>query len=636
MAKKINSLLKGVAITGATIGGASILNDSTLAYAQEVEDVTLTNNSGEIFVENETVAPVEQTFVQEQVEQPAEPIQEVPSQPTQQVVELLATPVPLEGEPQAELSQQTIQESNDVALQAGSENLDSTTEQVNSVEMTDEEIYASTSAQTSTEDSEILSTYESTSESVLSTANSMSEAISETDSQYNSESMAYIENGYTNATDEKLTELEGEIKETLTTEKEYREARAEANKLLENKAYYVEIGQKLAAQLIQYKLILDGEITEDYAYENASQLSTKVGTENVYRENTCVYFHWSDKGYEYHHFCVKYLNAITKAYTERYFDYVTCDKDGNSIWTGENKIKDNASLVKGINMVEKIPVYDMNKSKADYYQRTDFEVTEPSGTKKGFEWYTMKQYKEDVYGRSVMRDEISSLSEAFDSLTASHSQYIDSAESAAYESAIASTSRAESLSERAEQSLSASEYKSESLSQSTSTSEMVSLQESSAASESLAAASVAATTATTSATETVQVSSASESPAATAYTQMANFTSVTAQDAVVQNDVEATEPQATPAPVQTLNRAEAIADDQVPLAVVDEQEALNRNNAQNSQQVISEEDTPLAGNVVKANGKWWGWILIIIGLISGTVSYDKARKEFVRKPDSQK
>jgi len=147
MAKKINSLLKGVAITGATIGGASILNDSTLAYAQEVEDVTLTNNSGEIFVENETVAPVEQTFVQEQVEQPAEPIQEVPSQPTQQVVELLATPVPLEGEPQAEVSQPTVQESNDVALQAGSENLDSSTEQVNSVEMTDEEIYASTSAQ---------------------------------------------------------------------------------------------------------------------------------------------------------------------------------------------------------------------------------------------------------------------------------------------------------------------------------------------------------------------------------------------------------------------------------------------------------------------------------------------------------
>ena len=330
------------------------------------------------------------------------------------------------------------------------------------------------------------------------------------------------------------------------------------------------------------------------------------------------------------------MNAVTKAYTERYFDYVTCDKDGNSIWTGENKIKDNASLVKGINMVEKIPVYDMNKSKADYYQRTDFEVTEPSGTKKGFEWYTMKQYNEDVYGRSVMRDEISSLSEAFDSLTASHSQYIDSAESAAYESAIASTSRAESLSERAEQSLSASEYKSESLSLSASTSEMVSLQESSAASESLAAASVAATTATTSATETVQVSSASESPAATAYTQMANFTSVTAQDAVVQNDVQATEPQATPAPVQTLNRAEAIDDDQVPLAVVDEQEALNRNNAQNSQQVISEEDTPLAGNTIKANGKWWGWILIIIGLISGTVSYDKARKEFVRKPDSQK
>ena len=34
--KKVENLLKGVAITGATVGGASVLGDANLAYAAEL------------------------------------------------------------------------------------------------------------------------------------------------------------------------------------------------------------------------------------------------------------------------------------------------------------------------------------------------------------------------------------------------------------------------------------------------------------------------------------------------------------------------------------------------------------------------------------------------------------------------
>ena len=38
MGKKIFKVLKGVAITGASVGGASALGDANLAYAQNVEE----------------------------------------------------------------------------------------------------------------------------------------------------------------------------------------------------------------------------------------------------------------------------------------------------------------------------------------------------------------------------------------------------------------------------------------------------------------------------------------------------------------------------------------------------------------------------------------------------------------------
>ena len=54
--KKVENLLKGVAITGATVGGASVLGDANLAYAAELgEEQAAANAEGVIVLETTQV-----------------------------------------------------------------------------------------------------------------------------------------------------------------------------------------------------------------------------------------------------------------------------------------------------------------------------------------------------------------------------------------------------------------------------------------------------------------------------------------------------------------------------------------------------------------------------------------------------
>ena len=50
MAKKIQGVLKGVAIAGTAIGGASVLGSANLAYAAELPE-SMDNSSGEVALE---------------------------------------------------------------------------------------------------------------------------------------------------------------------------------------------------------------------------------------------------------------------------------------------------------------------------------------------------------------------------------------------------------------------------------------------------------------------------------------------------------------------------------------------------------------------------------------------------------
>ena len=81
--KKVESLLKGVAITGATVGGASVLGDANLAYAAELgEEQAMAGANGVITVDiaqeqakevvETTVESVKEEATQEQAEQAKE------------------------------------------------------------------------------------------------------------------------------------------------------------------------------------------------------------------------------------------------------------------------------------------------------------------------------------------------------------------------------------------------------------------------------------------------------------------------------------------------------------------------------------------------------------------------------------
>ena len=71
---------------------------------------------------------------------------------------------------------------------------------------------------------------------------------------------------------------------------------------------------------------------------------------------------------------------------------------------------------------------------------------------------------------------------------------------------------------------------------------------------------------------------------------------------------------------QTNDGLTAIAPDQVPLAVIQDDEDLTE---------IEDEETPLAFTQEELQRAWWYWILIVIGLVTGKTTYDKKKKRFV-------
>ena len=675
MAKKVNNLLKGVAITGATVGGAYIFSDANLVYAMEETsdgtiDVEVTETPTETQVEyvatEETPA---ETVVETPAESSTETTEETTTETTEETTEETTTETPEETtEETTTETPATLEETATSELASDSQ---VASETANSESMTDEEIYESESYSLSEEDEELFSNYQSTSESLELTSTSLSETLSEAENTYQSESIAYTEKGYDRFSEEesaKLTELETEINRSAELLDEYRVQSGEAGKSLDNTEYYSVYGNNLAFQIIQYKLILDGEITTDYLYEAGNQLGSKVDGVWEYKTNTCVYSYWNDKGYEFHHFCIKYLKATTQEYVERYFDYVTCDEEGNSLWEN-NRVKDNTSIVRGINMVEKEPVYDYNRTNGDYYQRVDFVPDEERGTKKGKDWYTQNDLLADITNRTGMAEELASLSELIASMASNNSEFSESVNNSLSESAIASTSRMESLSERTSWSLSASEYKSESLSLSTSemesatasaenstsasTSEYTSLSiseaESLSASEAVSLSISEAESLSTSESESVSTSSAeSEVAVTTGNSNSGNGTtssssgrsaasvSTTNQTAALLNGNADNNGNAGIIEGQLVDNPQnqgniTVNDDQVPLAVVYDEERELADETDEMVTQILDEETPLGMEVVSRT--WWNWILIVIGLITGTVVYDKQRKEFLRKTD---
>lgn len=396
--KKVRSLLKGVAITGASVGGAALLGDADLVYAMEeaageiVVDTTPQTQqtveaqapaATEQVVEAPAPAAVEVAAPAPAVENPA-PVAEPPAAeapaavaetPTTPVVEApVETPAtPAEETPAAPAEDtnddvftilrgayrdETIDENelaeNKVQLKAMRKAAPLATELTNDTE-TDASLSDTAEAATVYTEEQIsesgvsLSTVES---ELSSTSEQLSTSASEAESEYESysETMTTTSEDYAskNYNIAKLDKLEQDVKAAQEIETAKREALAAKNKSLDTD-YFEHAGRPLAIAMIKYSLVIDGKADPNYI--DSAQIK-----------------YYTPDGYDKKHFCTIYLGTDGQVH-EEYYDYVTANARGESLfrWSELSEedvaagitIPSNISIenyspyVSGINIVEK-------------------------------------------------------------------------------------------------------------------------------------------------------------------------------------------------------------------------------------------------------------------------------------------
>ncbi len=373
MAKKVVGLLKGAAITGVAIGGASALTGADLVFAQEIQE--------EVNAETELVTEqsIEETYVQEQQDEydlySYETVESAEEAVAEAEEEITATE---ELKAEAEIEKDTIVE-----------NLVSAQTEQNTV------------------------------------ANELLEAQNQkaaVEQDMVEREQAYHEAGYDQ---EGLDEQQAVVDEKAEEEAAVRETLSEQGKNLTLDNYYKNEGRQLAKEMILYKLILTGEVSAEDA--------DKV----FFGENF-------NHDYEDKHYCVKYVKIIDDepVYLERYFDYVTCDEEGNSMFQGLVENENDSSLAAGINVVEKTPTYKVwteDPHKVSTYEKnvsgkiknqSVFGYTfhaaqrdekagfyaEEGQQKKGVDWYTQKQYQQDANNRNEYKEFVETVTNTLSNL----------------------------------------------------------------------------------------------------------------------------------------------------------------------------------------------------------------------------
>jgi predicted outer membrane repeat protein len=175
-----------------------------------------------------------------------------------------------------------------------------------------------------------------------------------------------------------------------------------------NIEYYKTFGRRVALCTIKYKLILNGVINNDIAYDDTKFQAA------FYRRN-----------YLDNHYCIRYYD-LKGVYHEEYYDDISHDIDGKSMYRNEATMStdhDNPSLVYGSNCIKKLPDYNFNSTKdaawtnnqtgqkinllnpetnqvTKTYARNEKSVNkgfeEVNGTIKGYDWYLGYQLLSDM------------------------------------------------------------------------------------------------------------------------------------------------------------------------------------------------------------------------------------------------
>jgi hypothetical protein len=581
MGKKVQDLVKGIVITGTAVGGASVFSNMGLAYAHEIEttgeevvydsapeaaqeapaetasqEPTVTAEvapeapaaapeaqeapeAPEAAPEVQAAAPEAEVTPEAQAAAPeAEVTPEAPAAPEAQEAPEAPAAVPeAQEEPEAPvavtrkaapklmaapapkaaptlMAAPAPQATPESAAQAAPAATTSSIEEL-------EETISSESASVSDAESELLFTSESTSASQSEAIDSMSVAESEAASEYIATSETFITNGYDNAgvaeTQQKIAQLEIE-------EKAQREAIALQRKpALSLNEYYIPYGRPLAEAMIEYKLLVEGKIL----YANIQNGNLHTG--------------WYGSTYYDKRYVVKWID-LDGNYNEEYFDYVTVDEFGNSLYKDEthqtdiNGIphEDYAPGVYGINVVQKAyAVTDTVSPKKETFKNVvmpdgsviakivstryefDYTLDDEGKMLKGGDWYTEGTYHSQASERSEMITNMNSLASAAEQFSEDANAFSTSVTGSTSGFVQLSQTIANLASQVKANSQSLSTYKSESLI---------------AASESAAASTAASLSASTAASELASTAKAESETAASLSTSASEAASISASE----------------------------------------------------------------------------------------------------------
>ncbi len=477
--KKVHSLIKGIAVTGTAVSGASSLGDANLAFAQDVEATE----------EAELVVPVQEATLDLTTHE-MEVVSEVapsdnPVVPVGAGEAAAGVEVVVDSQPEVANADVQLQVSEGVgAVAPSAENINNQLGAVQENVVVDEGTAIAAAeqvqpAQMTIEEEEtwLASTSEAAEAQYNSESTSYASAVSEAESAYASESAAYTEAGYDS---KELIEARADVDAKLKVEDEVRTFIADKNQKLNSGNYYTTVGRPLAVAMIKFKLILDGTLDDN----TASTFEAKWDNRGAYQDKNCK---------------ITYTDTNGVFHTE-YYDYVTIDENGDSLFktVGANgKLTDYDDIAKnvdGINVLEKENINTNPNGQAKF-------------NSKGQDWYKKEDYLKDIGLWDALSASIVSLAEKVEQAITAQDEFVDSATASQIASQSTAEYRAESLTARMH---SESVVKSQSIADS----ELVSISESHSLVNSMALSEIESTA--TSFSESFSESAASESIAVAA------------------------------------------------------------------------------------------------------------------------
>ena len=452
MGKKVVNLLKGVAYTGAAVGGLSVLSNADLVFAEEAEEVLNSTSSGEIELQ------VEATQENNVVETSTEVTQQTEQQSTLEIDESsftieTATEAIEEAETDKATTEQAITDDTtaleqaesdkaaaEVNLQQAEADKSNLEEEIGKLEQEVAPIESQiTETQGQIEDSEeekagveqqkdAAVAEETAKEEEL--ASTQQDAVAKQEeydaSAYNQDGVSALEGQISTQTNAMLQVKDNLLKQGV----EYLSG-------AQGEQFYKDYTRPLALTMIKYNLLISGEVTPIDVQH--------VGTDKD------AYIRFSENfkgGYENKHFCIRYVDT-EGVLQEKYFDYVFCNDKGESVFKEGNSNNDaKLSNLYGINVVEKIPNYKYTEdntfiywtektsevkslisqgkvkevviNKKSYYVLTRDESKGFSecenGQKKGIEYYKDSDFKNDLATHAQYIQDIAQLNAKIQSL----------------------------------------------------------------------------------------------------------------------------------------------------------------------------------------------------------------------------